>query len=140
MEIAAKQQALPWLRLSQTYTFSDAVITRNDSLPDTIGATIPWTPKHTATYLAVASKSRWTLAWSGRYIGKQYSGDTNTDVTWGVPRAYDPFFEMDGTLSYEANRRVTVFINASNLLDRNYYQYYRARGRTVAAGLRLRVF
>jgi iron complex outermembrane receptor protein len=80
------------------------------------------------------------LAWSGRYVSKLYSSDTNTDVTRGVPRGYDPFFEMDGTLTFDLDRRASLFIDATNILDRDYFQYYRARGRTVSAGVRLRVF
>lgn len=140
LEAAAQQKPFSWLRLSETYTYVDAVIAENDPLPATVGARIPWTPAHTASYLAVAAYKKWTLAWSGRYVGKQYSSDTNTDVTRGVPRGYDPFFEMDGTLTFDAHRRVSVFVDGTNLLDRNYFQYYRARGRTVSAGLRLRVF
>lgn len=140
LEIGAKQQALSWLRFRQTYTYVDAVIAENDPLPATVGNRIPWTPEHTATYLAMASYKKWTLVWSGRYVSKQYSSDTNTDITRGVPRGYDPFFEMDGTLSYEFHRKASLFIDATNLLDRDYFQYYRARGRTVSAGLRLRVY
>jgi iron complex outermembrane receptor protein len=140
VEAAAEQEPLAWLRLRQSYTYTGAVIAENDPLPATVGQRIPWTPAHTASYLAVMSRKKWTLAWSGRYVSKLYSSDTNTDVTRGVPRGYDPFFEMDGTLTFDLDRRASLFIDATNILDRDYFQYYRARGRTVSAGVRLRVF
>lgn len=136
LEVAAQQRALPWLMLRQTYTYTDAVITENPSLPDTVGRRLPYVPKHTLTYLATAAKARWSATWTGRYTGAVFSSDTNTDVVTGVPGSYNPFFEMDISASYRVTRQLSFIANADNLLDRRYYLYFLTPGRTVFAGLR----
>lgn len=136
MELSGQQRFRSWLLLRQTYTFSDAVISRNDSLPATVGRRLPFVPRHTLTYMATIAPSRWSITWTGRYLSDLYSTDTNADVVNGVPGSYNPFFEMDVSGSYRINRNLSLVANADNLLDRRYYQFFITPGRTVFAGVR----
>jgi outer membrane receptor for monomeric catechols len=68
-----------------------------------------------------------------------FSTDTNTDTTKGVYGAFDPFFEADVTVSVDVTRNLTFHVNAQNLLDRVYFNYYPVAGRLVFAGLRIRM-
>lgn len=138
VELAAQQRFLSWLLLRQSYTLSDAVITRNPSLPETVGRRLPYVPRHTLTYLATVARNRWSATWTGRYSGRVYSTDTNTDVVTGVPGSYNPFFEMDVSASYHVNRHLSLLASADNLLDRRYHLSFLTPGRTVFAGLRWR--
>ena len=78
------------------------------------------------------------MTWAGRYVGTFFSTDTNTDTTRGVPGGYNPFFEMDATISFAVNRKLSFQINADNLLDRQSYQFSIMQGRSVFAGFRWR--
>jgi len=138
-EIAVQQRALSWLQLRESYTWNDARIIRNDSAPLTVGKRVPYVPRHIASFFAIASHKQWTGSLTGRYVGKIFSNDTNTDIVKGVPGAYDQYFELGGSLGYEFERHITVVLSADNLLDRRYYEYYRTPGRTVSAGLRFRL-
>ncbi len=138
-ELSARQQVLPWLQFRQSYTFTNSIITRNDALPATVGRRIPYVPKHTATYLVTAARNRWSVTWSGRYVGDVFATDTNTDLVSGVPGSWNPFFEMDTTVSYELTRRLSLIATADNILDRRYYINFITPGRTVFAGFRLRL-
>ena len=138
MEIASQQRVRSWLLLRQTYTYTNAEITENPSLPATVGRRLPYVPKHTATYLATVTKERWSATWTGRYSGNVYSTDTNTDIVSGVPGSYNPFFEMDISASYRVTRNLSLIANADNLLDRRYYLFSITPGRTVFAGFRWR--
>ncbi len=139
VEISVQQNALSWLQLKQTYTWNDAIIVRNDSAPLTVGKQAPYVPRHMASLVAIASRKQWTGSLTGRYVGKLFSSDTNSDSVKGVPGAYDPYFELGGSVSYTFEGRLTLTCSADNLLDRRYYQYYRTPGRTVTAGLRFRI-
>jgi iron complex outermembrane receptor protein len=138
VELSSRQQVLPWLQFRESYTYADAVITKNPLLPTTVGRRVPYVPRHTTTYLVTASKQRWAATWAGRYVGTFFSTDTNTDTTRGVPGGYNPFFEMDATVSFAVNRKLSFQINADNLLNRQSYQFSIMQGRSVFAGFRWR--
>lgn len=138
LELSSRQRIKSWLGMRQFYTWNDPVLLENPSLPETVGRTLPYVPRHTLGYLATASRHRWTATWGGRYVGKYFSTDTNADTTRGVPGSYNPFFEMEATLSIELHRRASLLINADNLLDRRYYGFALSPGRAIYVGLRLR--
>jgi len=138
LEMATQQRPMSWLLLRQTYTYTDAVITKNPALPETIGRRLPYVPRHTVTYLATVARNRWAATWTGRYSGDVFSTDTNTDVVSGVPGSYNPFFEMDISASYQVSKGLSLIANADNLLDRRYYMSFITPGRTVFAGFRWR--
>lgn len=136
-ELTARQQISRWLQFRQTYTYTNSVITENDSLPTTVGKRVPYVPKHTVAYSAAFSRQRWNLTWTGRYTGRMYSTDANTDVVRGVPGGYDPYFTTDGSISYKINRYLTWTASAENLLDRQAHLYYLMPGRSLYTGFRL---
>jgi iron complex outermembrane recepter protein len=139
VELALGQRPLGWLQLRQAYTFSNAIITENPTLPLTVGKRLPYVPRHTVTYFVTAAKSRWVSTWSGRYVGSTFGTDTNADTTRGVPGGYNPFFEMDVTGSYQIHRNVSIVASLDNVLDRRYYQFFLSQGRTFFGGLRFRL-
>jgi iron complex outermembrane receptor protein len=91
VELSLRQRILPWLQFREGYVFNDAVITKNPTLPATVGRSVPYVPRHTLTYMVTAAKKRWAGTWTGRYLGSYFSTDTNTDVVRGVPGSYSPF-------------------------------------------------
>ncbi|MBN1568866.1 MAG: TonB-dependent receptor [Acidobacteria bacterium] len=139
VEITVQQNALSWLQLRQSYTWNDAGIMRNDFAPQTVGKQVPYVPRHIASFVAIAGRKQWTATLNGRYVGRLFSNDSNSDTIKGVPGAYDPYFELGGSVSYAFESQVTLTCSADNLLDRLYYQYYRTPGRTISAGLRFRL-
>lgn len=136
-EFQTKERILHWLDLKQGYSYTNAIILHNESLPTTEGKKIPYVPSHILSYRATATPKRFVLSWGGRYVSSMYSTDANTDTVHNVPGSYDLFFNMDGTVTYEATRHVSVFVNADNMLDRQYHLYYDAIGRSVFAGMRV---
>ena len=139
VELGGHAQILPWLQLRGTYTWTDAVITRNDATPASVGKRVPNIPEHMASGMLMAYYKRFTGSVTARFAGATYSSDLNTDTTKGVMGAYDPAFTIDATAGYEINRHVTVYVNAENLANRLYYVYYVAPGRAVYGGIRLKL-
>ncbi|WP_263417692.1 TonB-dependent receptor [Terriglobus albidus] len=137
VELSTRQRLLNWLELREGYTYTNSIILENQSLPATIGKTLPYVPAHTLTYQANLSPKRFAINWTGRYVSPVYSSDTNTDTIRRVPGSYDLFFEMDGTVTYRATKNISLVANADNMLDRKYFLYYRSLGRSLFAGVRL---
>lgn len=135
-EFMAKDRLLPWLELSVSYTYNDAVITKNASIPATVGKQVTRVPRNSASGILAAAKGRWSGTLTDRFVAHVHSTDLNTDIHWGVPGAYDGYNVMGGSLNYEINKHFTIYGSVENLLDRSYFQYYVSPGRTSMGGVR----
>jgi len=138
VELALTARPWRWLTARPTYTYTDAIITRNDLSPGTVGSQIPFVPRHVAAGTLTAALKRLTVTGTARYQSAVFSTDTNTDTTKGVPGAYDEFFETDASVNYQVTRRLTASLAAENLFNRRYFLFYRNPGRMVYVGLRYR--
>lgn len=139
VEIAAKQRLFSWLQAKTSYTYANAVITKNPALPATVGRHIPYVPSHMMSFLLLADYHRWFGSVSGRYQSSMFSTDTNTDVVRGVPGSYSPYFVGDISAGCRLTRHFTVTANVYNLLDRRYYLYNISPGRQAFIGLRIQL-
>ena len=139
VELGTSLRLKEWLTFRTAYTYNNAIIDRSPALPGTEGKRVPFVPKHWGSFGLLGSNKGWSGSVTGRYVGSAYRLDVNNDVVKGVPGSYDPFFELDATLGYQINRRLTVHSSFGNLLDRRYYVFYLSPGRTVSAGIRINV-
>jgi iron complex outermembrane receptor protein len=138
VEASARMPLGRWLWLRSNYTWNEAVIRRNPVLPETVGKRVPQVPWHNASFALLGAGRRVSGSVAGRYVSRVYATDTNTDVVKGVYGAYDPFFEMDASVRVEVQQHVVLEWSAENVLNRIYYNFFRAPGRMVYGGLRLR--
>jgi iron complex outermembrane receptor protein len=60
-------QRVSVMSLRETYTFTNAIITKNPALPDTEGKDVPYMPRHTASASATVVPGRWTISLTARY-------------------------------------------------------------------------
>lgn len=137
VEVSLQQRILPWLSFRPTYTYLQAIITDNPADPTTVDKYIPNTPKHMIAGQLLAMKSKWTGALTARYASATFETDQNLDTIRGVPGAYDPLFLMNVNVNYRVTNHVELFGTSDNLLDRQYFQFYRTPGRSTYAGVRL---
>lgn len=137
MEFSTRERVLNWLQLQQGYAYTNSIILNNPSLPATVGKNLPYVPAHMLSYQATATPKHFIINWTGRYVSPVYSTDTNTDIVHNVPGSYDLFFEMDGTVTYEATRHISIVANTDNMLDRKYFLYYNSLGRSLFIGTRV---
>jgi iron complex outermembrane receptor protein len=138
-ELGLRERVTSWLLLRQTYTITDARIVQNQYVPGDNGRRVPFVPRNISSFSIMAERRGWSGSVNGQYFGKIYSNDLNTDTLKGVYGAYDAFFLVDATLSYQFEKYMTVFVSAQNVLDRQYHEYYLAPGRVVSLGLRFRL-
>jgi iron complex outermembrane receptor protein len=138
-EGSARAPIRSWLFATAGYTWTQAEITRNPAIPESVGKRIPQVPEHNSWLRLFAARGRWTAVLTGRYVSSVFSTDTNTDRTKGVYGAFDPFFEAGASVWVDITPHLAIHINAENLLDRIYYNYYPVPGRLIFSGLRIRL-
>jgi len=139
LELASEQKRGQILRLRQSYALTDAVIIDNPGAPATNGKRVALVPRSVATFQAFVNQPRWNAVLSGRYLGKMFTNDNNTDTTRGVQGSYDPFFDADLTGNVLLTKRYEAFASVINLLDRRYYQFNRSPGRLLMVGFRIKL-
>ena len=138
VELGVGIRPLPWLTARPTYTFTDAVISRNPQVPATEGKQVPFVPRHASALTLSAARDRWTATLTTRYQADVFSTDTNTDVVSGVPGSYESFVEADVSVSVMATSAIAVILTGENLFDNRYFMFYRNPGRMLHAGVRVR--
>lgn len=138
VELGATLRPARWLSVRPVYTFTDAVITRNDPAPTTVGKRLPFVPTHTFSTNVTAVMRELTISATARYQSDVFSTDTNTDIVDGVPGSYNAFGEVDLSATWQASRRLSLQVTCENLFDRQYFMFYRNPGRLLLAGVRLR--
>lgn len=74
----------------------------------------------------------------GRYFSKIYNDSDNKDTEEGVYGTYEPAFFMDAKLTVTPMKWMEISLCVDNILDEEYYEYYKTDGRTFFAELTLR--
>ena len=132
VEVKLRQQLYwDWLHFNGTYTLNDSIITENTANPAIVGKQMVQLPETMFSGSLDVKYNQWSGGIIGRYVSQQYFNDENLDQLTGVPGSYDPYFLVDTRLSYQATKNIDVSFSVNNLLDREYYSFYRQAGRSV---------
>ncbi len=138
VEIEFEQQFSDWLNLFANFSYTDSKITENKANPESVGMELTDLPKYVVNVGGEFSKGPLSGSLIGRYVSKRYGTDLNTDTTDNVYGSYDPYFTIDGKLSYGIFKYTTISFSVKNILDEEYYYYYKAPGRSWFASLTLK--
>lgn len=138
VELEFEQKFGRSLRLFAGYTYTDSEIT--DYAPDSTlqGKRLTQVPRHMFSLGADASWGPASLFVTGRYVSKRYNTDSNSDTENDVYGSYDPYFIVDLKAACRVTDRAAISFSVNNLLDREYYTYYVAPGRSFFASLDLK--
>lgn len=126
-----------------SYTYNDTEVLSNPARPESEGKRLTYVPENLVG-LGVSYRRRLadgnalSASLGGRYVGKVYTADDNSDTVEGVFGGYDSFLVADFKLSYDAGGEYTLSVYVNNLFDEEYYQYYEAPGRTLGVELAAR--
>jgi iron complex outermembrane receptor protein len=140
LEFEIRARLTDYLETFASITEMDTEVVENPSSPESEGKKIPQIPERTASVGIDYFFSGISAGITGRYVGKRYKADDNSDIVDGVFGSYDPFFIVDTKISYTreiAGYTPTISFYIDNLFDKEYYRYYLAPGRTL--GVRLSV-
>lgn len=120
-----------WMRFVGTYTLNNSEITENTAKRSTEGKWMTQLPRTMYSMGLEAEKGDWSGSVIGRYMGHIYSNDDNLDTINGVFGSYDTFVKVDMRLNYKVTQNVKLGVFVDNLMDRDYFQFYKQPGRSV---------
>jgi iron complex outermembrane receptor protein len=138
VELGLEQKFDKWLRLFANYTHNDATLVRDAANPAAVGCQLAQVPANMFNLGGDFTYKSFSGSLIGRYVGKRYNQDNNSDRTSGVFGSYDPYFTADAKLSYQITSFASVSFAVRNILDKTYYVYYQAPGRQWFSTLTIR--
>ena len=130
IEIEIEQRVDKWLRLFANYTYTDSRIIENSANANSVNKQIPQIPRQTFNTGGDVIVGRFTLSLTGRYVDQRFSNDDNSDIANGGYGSRESFFTADSKVSCRVTSWATVSVSMDNIMDRTYYDYYRAPGRS----------
>ncbi len=135
IELSGEYPLSDWFSVNGSYAYTDATITKDDTNTGMEGKRVTNIPKH-LVYLALEAKAGdWSGVLSGRYVGEQFSSNDNSDVVKGVWAGYSKYTVANLKVDYKINKNVKASMMIDNLLDEEYYEYYRMPGRSATIQL-----
>lgn len=112
-------------------TYISSEVLKNPANPSIEGNKLPFVPSTMYNASLNYIENNYSLMLSYNYKSEYYSDDGNTDRVRGIFAGYDKVQLLDAKVSYNVNDYITVSLLCGNLLDREYYTYYKAsEGRT----------
>ncbi len=135
IEFSIEQKFRNWLKLFVNLTYTDSEIKENDAKPSTEGKRLTYTPLWMGNIGAELKRGKFSAYIVGRYMDKMYGDDLNKDKKSYVYGSYDEYFVVDASFSYKFNKFTTLSLTLNNIFDEDYYQYYKAPGRSWFAEL-----
>jgi iron complex outermembrane receptor protein len=130
VELEINQKLWSWLEVFGNTTLVDARIKDNSYNPDSVGKKITNTPRQMFNFGVTVTYWKVKANLSGRYVSKLYSTDDNSDRVNNVYGSYDPFFTLDSKVIVSPVKYMDLSFSVNNMLNREYYSYYRTPGRT----------
>ncbi|WP_038056624.1 TonB-dependent receptor [Thermodesulfobacterium hydrogeniphilum] len=138
IEFSIEQKFRKWLKLFANFTYTDSEIKENDAKPSTEGKRLTYTPLWMGNIGAELKRGKFSAYIVGRYVDKMYGNDENKDKKSYVYGSYDEYFVVDASFSYKFNKFTTLSLTLNNIFDEDYYQYYKAPGRSWFAELSIK--
>ncbi len=138
IELEAEQRFDKWLRLFANFTYTDARIKENSAAPASVGKRVTYVPDILFNIGGDFERDPIGISVVGRYVGKRYNSDDNSDVVNNVYGSYDPFFTADAKIRCKLLSWATASFSVNNLFDEKYYGYYLSPGRSWFVDLTLK--
>lgn len=135
IELSGEYPLADWLSVMGSYSYTDSKITQDNTNTGMVDKRVTNVPKDMATLAFMAEKGDWSGALSGRYIGEVFNSNDNSDVVKGVWTGYSKYSVVDLKANYQINKNFKASVMIDNLLNREYYEYYRMPGRGVTINL-----
>ena len=138
VELEMEQRFDNFIRLFANFTYTDSEVTENPAKPSTEGKKLVQVPEKMFNIGGDYAKGPFSVSLVGRYVGKLYNTDDNSDEIDDVYTSHDPYFVADARVSYKLTSFATVSLSVDNIFDEDYYKYYKAPGRSWFGEVTLR--
>ncbi len=123
-----------WFNFTDTYSR----ITDNPAKPATEGKRVTYVPRYMYNFGVEWRWRRFTASLAGRFFGKMYTRDDNSDRAQGVPQTHEPFFSLDLRLGWKYNENTSLSLSVENLLDERFFEYSLTPPRTISMQMSLK--
>lgn len=130
IEGEVQQYITSWLTAFGNFTYQKTEITENESDPNSEGKQFTYVPKSIFNAGLHINKGPFKGTLNFRWVDKVYTKSDNSDKQEGVYGTYDKVQLLDMKISYNLNKNFKISLSVNNVLNREYYQYYKAPGRT----------
>jgi iron complex outermembrane recepter protein len=130
VELEAEQELGGWGRVFANYTRTDALVRESETSPASVGKRITFIPKDQWNAGGELSRGAVTTALYARHVGRRFSTDDNSDHVSGVHGSRDAATVLDLKSTFSPLPRAAVSVSIDNLLNREYYDFNRAPGRS----------
>jgi iron complex outermembrane receptor protein len=138
VEIEINQKLWSWLEVFANTTLLDARIKENPYNTISVGKKVTFVPMQQFNFGATVTYWKVKANLSGRYVSKLNTRDDNGEFINGVYGSYDPFFTLDSKVIVSPVKYMDLSFAVDNILNREYYYYYRTPGRTIWTMLTLK--
>ncbi len=135
-EVEGKMKIAAWLDAFVNYTLQDTEITSNPADLNTVGKDFEYVPEKMSNLGLSFHKNALDASCTWHWAKKMYAASNNIDVVEGVYGAYDAVDTVDMKIGYAFKENMRLSLAVDNLLDKEYYQYYKATGRTISVEVR----
>lgn len=138
MEAELKHELVRGVSVFANTTYTLTKITDNEADDKSVGKRFQYVPKnmYNLGFQGKISRFEGSLTW--RWVGKVYQNSDNSDKELGVFGTYDAVKLLDAKITCEVVKGVQIGLYVDNILDRDYYQYYRSPGRTWFGELKVK--
>ena len=133
-EVELRQNIFSFMDVFFNLTSMNTEITENTAEPQSIGKKFTNVPHLLYNIGANFYKGPVNLMLTYNFTDKVYSASDNTDTFQGVYGSYDEQRLLDGRISYKI-KNVSLSLSVNNILDKEYFIYYIAPGRTYNVGI-----
>lgn len=140
VELGLEQRIDKTLRIFGDFTYTDARVTDNPANPGIVGKQLVDVPDKIFNIGIEDTYGPLSGSLVGRYIGKRYSTDLNTDEVNDVYTSYDPFFTADAKITYHPWKYAALSLSVNNIFNARYYTYYRSPGTSWYCELTLKAW
>jgi len=137
-EAEIRQAVTPWFSFFFNTTTTNSRVVKNPAKPKSEGKQLIYVPRHTYNFgLLFRLKGRFSFSFAGRFVGKVYTKDDNSDVAQHVPKTYEPFLCLDARVGVHLSRNAVLWISIENLTNSRWFEYYLMPPRTIGATIAL---
>lgn len=128
VELALEYPLADWLKASCSYSYTDSKITKDTTNTGMEGKFVTNVPRDTASAALETKFGKFSSVFSGRYVGKVYSNNDNSDEFKNVYTGYSIYYVFNLKANYQLTKNTKISFAVDNIFDREYYEYYRMPG------------
>ena len=133
MEVEVDYTFTDTLKLLANYTYNESKIKKFEANTALEGNYLTYVPKNKASVsIEYINPIFINITAIGRYVGKRYSDDTNTES-----KAYEDYTLYDLKLSRKITKSSQFEVSVNDLFDKGYVEYYNSPGRVVTASFKM---